>query len=73
MDESELQKRVDEIDNEDEHTTAIEYCVLGCDGSAHFTGVPDSESHFCELNVHRSVHIKLKKGVFALGETESLG
>jgi hypothetical protein len=64
---SDLIRRDDEIDNEDEHTTTIEYCLAGCPGAAHKTGVPDAEGHFCHLHVHRSAHIVLKKAVLAEG------
>lgn len=67
MDDSRLQKRVTKIDNENELTTAIEYCVLGCIGPAHNSEKPDSDSHFCSRHVHRSVHVTLKKFVGGLG------
>ena len=61
--ESDLQKREDVIDNENEHTTTVEYCLLNCPGKAHRTGKPDAEGHFCSLHVHRSAHVTLKKPV----------
>lgn len=63
IDESELQKLENVIDNENEHTTTIEYCLANCPGEAHKTGKPDSVSHFCGLHVHRSAHITLKQPV----------
>lgn len=64
LDETLLQKREGGIDNENECTTWVEYCLKDCTGDAHQTGVADAESHFCSQHVHRSAHIALKKGVF---------
>lgn len=55
------------IDNENESTTSVEYCLKGCSGPAHVTGQADAESHFCSQHVHRSVHVTLKK--VAAGES----
>jgi hypothetical protein len=66
--ESELEKREQVLDNENEHTTSVEYCLIGCPGLAHKTGVPDASSHFCNFHVHRSAHVRLKKPLVAFGE-----
>ena len=63
VDESKLIKREGSIDNDNEKTQTVEYCLIGCEGEAHKTNVPDSESHFCRWHVHRSVHVTLKKPV----------
>lgn len=60
-DESELIKREGSIDNDNETTQTVEYCLIGCEGEAHKTNTPDSVSHFCNFHVHRSVHVTLKK------------
>jgi hypothetical protein len=61
MDESLLIKREGLIENESESTSTVEYCVSGCRGVAHVTGLADSLSHFCNQHVHRSVHVTVKK------------
>lgn len=61
LDESLLLKREDVIDNDNERTNAVEYCLAGCSGPAHSTGQPDSASCFCSQHVHRSVHVALKR------------
>lgn len=57
---SALQRRTGVVDNDVEYTTWVEYCVKGCDGPAHKTGVADSQDHFCDKHVHRSVNMILK-------------
>lgn len=61
VDEALLMKREDSIDNENEKTGIVEYCLNGCNGPAHVTGIPDSATHFCNQHVHRSVHVTVKK------------
>lgn len=73
LDDSLLIKREDVIDNEDERTVAIEYCLNTCTGLAHVTNQPDSEMHFCNQHVHRSVHIALKKVAFSESEVGVIG
>ena len=73
MDESLLEKKTGSVDNENEYTTWVEYCLLGCPGQAHQTGTADAPTHFCSQHVHRSAHVTLKKPVFAFGEAASLG
>lgn len=65
LDESLLEKKTGEVDNENESTSTIEYCLAGCSGSAHRTGIPDSPSHFCSQHVHRSVQVTLKEGAIS--------
>jgi hypothetical protein len=65
--ESDLMKLPGLVDNDNEHTTTVEYCLLNCPGDAHQTGVPDSASHFCNQHVHRPVHVTLKKAVSGEG------
>ena len=61
MEEAKLQKKTAVVDNANEHTISVEYCLAGCDGSAHRTGVPDARSFFCSKHVHRSAHVTLKR------------
>ena len=61
MDEAQLQKKTGVVDNENEHTTWVEFCRLGCDGAAHQTGKHDAPSFFCSKHVHRSAHVTLKR------------
>lgn len=63
MDEALLEKREAVIDNDNEHTTVVEYCLRGCDGPSHVTGEPEAMERFCSKHVHRSAHITLKKGL----------
>lgn len=62
MDESTLLKREGIVDNANEYTTTIEYCLADCDGQAHKTGIADCESHFCNKHIHRGAHVALKEG-----------
>lgn len=71
MDDSELQRRDGLVDNDNEHTTTVEYCLANCPGNAHRTGKPDSDGHFCSLHVHRSAHVTLKKPVTLEGVAAS--
>ncbi len=71
--ESTLVKREDVVDNDNERTTSIEYCLIGCKGLAHVTRTPDSQSYFCNQHVHRSVHVIVKKIEAALGMVAQLG
>ena len=73
MDESLLDKYEGFVDNDNERTTTVEYCLLGCEGAAHKTGIADSDTYFCARHVHRSAHIALKKGALAFGVAGSLG
>lgn len=65
MDESLLNKREGEIDNEDEHTTWVEYWLDRTDectieGHDITQSSPDFPGVFFE-RVHRSAHVTLKK------------
>ena len=66
-----LIKRDGVVDNDNEYTTTVEYCLLGCSGQAHKTGRPDAQGHFCNLHVHRSAHVRLKRNVTAVGAAAS--
>jgi hypothetical protein len=68
MDESELIRHDGLVDNENEHTTSIEYCLKDCQGPAHSNGTPDAPGHFCNFHVHRSAHVTLKKVPSITGE-----
>jgi len=70
MKETLLQKKTGVVDNENEHTTWVEFCLAGCKGAAHQTGKPDARSFFCSKHVHRSAHVKLKKLPQAVSEIE---
>lgn len=61
MDETALVKLEDRIDNAHECTTIVEYCLKGCEGPAHRTGIPDAPSYFCSQHVHRSAAVSLKE------------
>lgn len=63
IDESLLQKVEEAIDNDNEHTTSIEYCLKDCDGPAHKTGNRDSDGHFCNKHIHRSAAVYVKQGL----------
>lgn len=73
LDESLLMKREDVINNENERTETVEYCLKDCNGWAHVTGKPVSELFFCDQHVHRSVHVTLKKSVTSAGAAGSVG
>ena len=68
LEESELIKTERSFENENEKTTSVEYCSKDCDGPAHNTGQPDSESYFCSKHIHRSAHVHLKKHPAMTGE-----
>lgn len=55
------------LDNAHEHTQVVEYCLRGCEGQAHHTGVPDQPSHFCDRHVHRSAVVTIKEWPEGLG------
>lgn len=57
MDDSLLEKREGVVDNDNEHTTWVEYRLKG---------QPDSPA------IHRSVHVTLKKNVSLFSEVQSL-
>lgn len=63
LEESVLLKTERTLDNDNEHTTSVEYCLASCVGDAHETNRPDSPSFFCKYHVHRSAHVTLKKNV----------
>lgn len=71
MDDSLLMLHTGLVNNEDERTTSVEYCLKDCAGEAHQTGRPDSPSHFCNFHVHRSAHVTLKKVPTITGEIGS--
>lgn len=70
MDDSLLQRIDTVLDNDNERTTTVEYCVLDCPGEAHRTGQPQGVGCFCPHNVHRSVDMELKRGVAALSAVQ---
>jgi hypothetical protein len=72
MDEALLEKREIIIDNKHEYTTVVEYCLKGCDGVAHRTGVPEQEFYFCAQHVHRSVHVTILEFPEGLGALTDL-
>jgi len=61
MRESALQKRVDVLEDADRRIEAVEYCVRGCLGMAHVSGVATGLGCFCPDHVHRSVHVTVKQ------------
>lgn len=65
--ESLLQRKETLLDDAVERTSVVEYCWKTCQGTAHTTGLPDSDSHFCNFHVHRSAHVDLKTGLTGLG------
>ena len=71
--ESALVKREGLVDNDNERTTTVEYCLINCSGSAHATHTPDSPSHFCNNHVHRSVHVTVKKIAETAGAASTFG
>lgn len=73
LDEALLIKHEGSIDNDNERTETVEYCLIGCKGPAHVTGQPESEMFFCRQHVHRSVHIALKKVAFSESEVGVIG
>lgn len=68
MDESKLILKEGFWDDDDRTVNSIEYCMPGCDGSAHITGIPDAEGHFCNKHIHRGVHVTIKRGIAAMAE-----
>lgn len=72
MDESLLQRLDGKVDNENEETDTVEYCLKNCHGPAHTTGVPDSESFFCRYHIRRDAAIRLKKMPPVIGEAAKL-
>jgi len=72
-DESALIKKETLVDNDHERTTTVEYCLVGCDGQAHRTGMPDAPSYFCAKHVHRSVAVHIKEWPSANGAIGSFG
>lgn len=73
MDESTLIKTEVVVDNENEHTTIVEYCLAGCDGPWHRTHQGDGEGVCCAKHVHRSVDMFLKRGLEISGIAGGLG
>jgi len=71
IDESKLIRTDRTLDNDNEHTTSVEYCLIDCTGSAHATGQPDSDGYFCSKHIHRSAHVTLKKMPAMVGETQN--
>jgi hypothetical protein len=67
MDTADLLLHEQAIDNDHERTTIVEYCVKGCDGAAHLTGVPDQPFCFCSQHVHRSADVTIKEWPEGLG------
>ena len=70
MDEDKLRKKEGMLDNDNEKTTTVEYCLADCDGPAHTTGVPDSPHCFCSKHVHRSVDVTLKPKAGAVAKSD---
>jgi hypothetical protein len=73
IDESQLLKREECIDNDNERTVTVEYCAIDCDGEAHRTGVAQGVGCFCPKNIRRDVGMELKRGVFAEAIAAFLG
>lgn len=73
LDESLLWKKEGEVNNDNEHTISVEYCLAHCEGPAHKTGESDSQSFFCSQHVHRSVHVTLKKNPSAISGIGGIG
>ena len=73
MDEATLLRRDLKIDNDNEVTDIVEYCLPDCDGQAHKSGVPDADSHFCNQHIHRGGSINLKQGIAALCGLGNIG
>lgn len=63
MDEAELFKHEHALESDDLALQVVEYCLLGCEGQVHRTGVADALEYFCAGHVHRSVHAVLKRGI----------
>lgn len=61
IDEVLLQKRESSWENDEHKITAVEYCLKDCEGNAHKTGVAQGDGSFCELHVHRSVDMAVKR------------
>jgi len=61
MDDRGLLRKDVVIDNEEEHVTAVEYCLLDCADKSHVTGLATGSGCFCRLHVHRSVHVTKKR------------
>lgn len=72
MDEALLIKHESHIDNENEKTDMVEYCLVGCSGEAHKTGQADVPNCFCVHHVHRSAHVTLKTSVVSIMELGKL-
>jgi hypothetical protein len=72
-DESLLIKHAGSIDNDNERTEIVEYCLMGCTGPAHTTNQPDSDMYFCSQHVHRSVSVALKRVAFSESEVGVIG
>lgn len=66
-----LDKRTGVVDNDNEHTEWVEYCLPRCSGQAHQIGTPDAPGHFCSQHVHRSVNMTLKSSAFGAGVAAS--
>lgn len=73
LDEAQLQ-RYDSVYEDDEiRLDLIEYCLVGCEGDAHKTGVAQGDGCFCEKHVHRSASGQVKRWpVEASGVAQSL-
>lgn len=73
MEEALLRKTTGCVDNDNEETTWVEYCFPACCGEAHVTGKPDAPGLFCSQHIHRSVAVRLKKGLKMFGTAQDLG
>lgn len=67
VDEARLKMIQVTVDDANERTTTVEYCLLECDGVAHTTRIAESPSHFCAQHVHRSVATQIKRWPDGLG------
>lgn len=72
VDDALLMRTEGKVDNDVERTVWEEYCIGGCNGQAHRTGVPDAVDHFCSQHVKRSVNMHLKMALFADGVAATL-
>ena len=73
--ESELIRTTVQVETVDQIVTSHEYCLAGCSGSAHRTGVADAEGLLCRQHVHRSLNVHIKRfpeGAMA-GAAQSFG
>lgn len=59
--ESELIRTTVQVETIDQGVTSTEYCLAGCQGPAHVTGVADAPGVHCRAHIHRSVRVHVKR------------